>query len=739
MASGRHPALVPNDYLADLPVEDPSGDRFGRWPFAARIADTIAERSGSETLVIGVYGRWGSGKSTVLNFIKKRLETRDDVVYATFNPWLFASTEQLLNEFFSLIAETLTRHLKTPVEKLGDFLSRFGRAASGVSVAAGAGGLDPSALIQGVAGLLGSVDMADMRKRVNAVLRESKKRVVILIDDVDRLDVEETYLLFRLVKLVADFENTTYILAFDEQVVAAALSRRYPEQQRFGEGFVEKIVQMPLHLPPARLDLVHRVIFEGIDELLNREKLTLEIEDVVRFRSAFDDLGLDIATPRAATRYLNAIQFAVPMLKGEVDLVDLLLVEEIRVALPSLYQWVSRNKKLLTEPSLTLSGKSTEDVAALDDSVATLTSAQAVRGRKIVSELFPRAQAVWSPFHVGGVEEEALARAKRLSSSAYFDRYFAYAVPPDDVADAEIMRLVQLADSADPEVNTVLHALTSGDNAQVVITKIRQRRAQIRSEAAERLIVALAAVGPNLDFETRQVFALTSGEEASILIGEVLTLIPQLDQRSEIADAFARAAEPLQFPVETLKWMSGPTGDKSEPALDDAAMNRMRASVAERIVELNARQPLFLAFPEWAARFYLLASESPSRDALEAELRVQVNDVSTAAAFARAFMTRGKNIETGRMSLHAIDTGSYEALVSVLESPHLESLFSSVVDGATSEMASDDMTDADDVAVARNFMRVAEARRGDSEEQHGTTSETEEAAPQGGGDGSADG
>ena len=60
------------DYYADNSISDPKLDKFKRWSFAQRVAETIALRHDPTSIVIGIYGVWGEGKSTVLNFIEKR-------------------------------------------------------------------------------------------------------------------------------------------------------------------------------------------------------------------------------------------------------------------------------------------------------------------------------------------------------------------------------------------------------------------------------------------------------------------------------------------------------------------------------------------------------------------------------------------------------------------------------------------------------------------------------------------
>jgi predicted KAP-like P-loop ATPase len=100
-------------YLADAPITDPDADRFRRQPFGARSADTIAARLDPTSLVVGLYGRWGEGKTTVLNFIQQRAETHESVICVRFNPWLYQGETQLLFSFFETLASAIDRTLTT--------------------------------------------------------------------------------------------------------------------------------------------------------------------------------------------------------------------------------------------------------------------------------------------------------------------------------------------------------------------------------------------------------------------------------------------------------------------------------------------------------------------------------------------------------------------------------------------------------------------------------------------------
>jgi len=79
--------------LADVPLKTPEQDKLGFAPFAKRVASVIKRMDVKESVVFGIYGKWGSGKTTFLNFLTHYLNTDNSVIIVRFNPWWFSGKE----------------------------------------------------------------------------------------------------------------------------------------------------------------------------------------------------------------------------------------------------------------------------------------------------------------------------------------------------------------------------------------------------------------------------------------------------------------------------------------------------------------------------------------------------------------------------------------------------------------------------------------------------------------------
>jgi len=292
---------------ADRPSNDPKDDLFGHAPFAESLANSICRYPGNDGLVLALYGPWGSGKSTVLSYVRHFLEQRPETeqpVIVTFNPWWFSGQENLARAFLGQLQAVLPTKSEK-FKKLGDLLGDFAEGVGGL--------IDLSGMTGGAAGMIGKVigmvtkrkpkDVPALKSEISKILREAEKRILVVIDDIDRLTPEETRQLFTVIKALADFPNVVYLLAFDREVAAKAI-----EQQSGmpGERYLEKIIQVPFELPPVDRVALRAALFKRLDEVLGDTSDGLF--DQSYWTNAFHD-GIDplIQVPRDVVRFTNTL------------------------------------------------------------------------------------------------------------------------------------------------------------------------------------------------------------------------------------------------------------------------------------------------------------------------------------------------------------------------------------------------------------------------------------------------
>lgn len=355
------------EFSDDTPGTDPwSDDDFGYRPFAEHLAEVLLGLAAPRGYVLGLHGAWGSGKTTALNYVRHFVRTKNTdqetpLEIVDFQPWMASGQTDLIATFFRVLAD----RIKEPADKLKRVRTVVGKTAkmavdpltkAAITLAAAAhptetvainagGEIAKQAMNQTIDAWLGEPTLqaahADLARR----LRKSRRRFLVTIDDIDRLEPPEIRSIMQLVKSAGQLPNITYVLAYDRRVVWRALSER--DAKRDGEPtFIEKIVQHEVELPHA----TRRALLRKLDR---ETKFILDdIQGGLRWNQIIES-GLHrwIRHPRDVIRFSNALRFAWPPLKDEVDPADVLAMEGLRLFEPDVFDWIRSNRHVLADYS----------------------------------------------------------------------------------------------------------------------------------------------------------------------------------------------------------------------------------------------------------------------------------------------------------------------------------------------------------------------------------------------------
>jgi KAP family P-loop domain len=333
---------------ADNPIRKLTDDRIGRARAAEHFATSVLRLDASEGLVVGVLGPWGSGKTSFVNLARPIFES-GSVPVLDFNPWMFSGAEQLVQSFFSELSAQLK--LKPGLAEVGKGLEEYGDIFSNLTWLPVIGpwierGQDLAKLVGGVLQRK-KEGVAGQRAKVDKALRELQRPIVVVLDDIDRLNTSEIRDIFRLVRLTANFPNVIYVLAFDRKRVEDALS----EHGIPGRAYLEKILQIGFDLPA----IPEHVLSQQISDSLNAE---LEgLPNAGNFdQTLWPDVFMEVVRPlitnmRDVRRYATAVGGTVRALDGQIALVDILGLEAVRVFLPDVFLRMPTAVAALTTPS----------------------------------------------------------------------------------------------------------------------------------------------------------------------------------------------------------------------------------------------------------------------------------------------------------------------------------------------------------------------------------------------------
>ena len=548
----------------DLPKQNPwVHDRLNYAPFAARIAKVITSLTAPNGYVIGIHGQWGTGKSTVINFIlaylnKHNAEHEDDqVIHIDFRPWIVSGHQDLITAFFKILSERLgpkdnswVRFWRRTFRLVYGTTDNLVDAAATVALT-----VDPT-------GTAASFGANVAKKSVNALLSRfledpslqaayenlkeqlgrSEKRFLVTIDDIDRLEDENVRAIMQMVKSIGRLPRVVYILSYDRDIVWDALDQKV---NRTGPRFAEKIVQQEIELPKPSRNALLAILDEEIAFLTNDTPNNTRWHYLVR-----DGINRWIRSPRDVVRLSNAVKFSWPAIEEEIDPQDLLAMEGLRLFDQGAFAWIRDNRDFLfTEGRFIMSNDDVKTEAA-DGLRARIPADRMAQVLRILTVLFPQA-GKWFEGKDFYSDESFIETTRRrgVGSEAGYDTYFGLYPSSDAIPKAVVNDLMSNLDNAD-ECERIIRAYLDRNNSrgELMIAKLLDElRVQFREPRAatpqQGLLDALFRVGEEIISIDRDagMFELSPRSQLMFLIRNMLEQWGIEDAGNHLIEAFEKA------------------------------------------------------------------------------------------------------------------------------------------------------------------------------------------------------
>jgi predicted KAP-like P-loop ATPase len=423
-----------NNLSSDKPLTELSEDVLGYSFFAKSLADSLHQGSFDDGIVLSIYGEWGSGKSTALSFFESHLKELDqDISILHFNPWWFSGEEALLKSFFSQL-RSLFSNWKSRGKELA---KKLGIIADVLAKAPIAEAKAVDALIKK---LLGS-DLNSIKQEIESLLKAEKRKIIVIIDDIDRLTGDEIKQLFKLVKAVANFPHIAYVLAFDRNVVANSIEKALNVN---GNDYIEKIIQVPFELPAPDQNDLSKLFFDKINLIFK------DVPDEEHEHTYFGNLYHDgvkhfLTTPRDVVRLTNTLSITYPPVAGEVNYCDFIAIESIRVFEPEIYDFIRRNEQLFSgvlSESRSSQVESESNQKVLQEVFTKAKKIAPTEIKSFLERMFPKVESITGNMMYGYDHLSFWRKEKKICSPELFSTYFRFSLPINSISFNEINSVV---------------------------------------------------------------------------------------------------------------------------------------------------------------------------------------------------------------------------------------------------------------------------------------------------------
>jgi len=499
-------------FKTDQPIKSSKDDILGRASFAQALGEAILSYKETDSIVIGLFGAWGSGKTSIINMALEHIEliskdSSDDKkpIVVRFNPWNYSDQNQLITQFFRELSIALRQpDYASEAKKAGERLETYAKILEPLALIPMIGSFvkifsdtakSAGSAIESISNLKAN-DLSAIKAEINELLGEQNHKIIVVIDDIDRLNNTEIRQIFQLVKSLGDFKNTIYLLPFDKNVVINALKK---VQEGSGLEYLEKVVQIPFEVPLISKGQVEYLLERELQELVKGvpedrydQEYWLDI-----YHSGFRYFFQNI---RHVTRYLNTLRFSLELVKDEVNVVDFFAITAIQIFIPEVYYGIRDNKDLFVgsysyyeSPEV---GKE-QDKKRCDEIISRGKDLPPQVLKNFLKKLFPKLESIYGTTKYRNEELRSWRKDCRICSPDKFDIFFRLSLSQGEIPQREIEDILSLANNPNSFEYALLKLKKDGRILRVLkrLEEYVQSDSDIPKENIEPIITALMDVG----------------------------------------------------------------------------------------------------------------------------------------------------------------------------------------------------------------------------------------------------
>ena len=335
-------------------------DSFGRSHFAKVLVNEIIMLDNKQSAyTIGLNAKYGMGKTSFMIQMQNLLK-QHKTSYVCISPWSCTSDGQIVKDFFHSISGVIGRKMGLGINKL---LSIYKDLILDVQHAYKIKAFDDL--------LKNEKSIYEVYEEIKAKLSICKEKIVVFIDDVDRLQASELAMIIQLIRNTGNFPYVVFMLFYDKDYMVKALEQN--KSITDADEFLKKIINVELMFPAYDAEIYRSTITTRIDNLLRlivpnaHERETIVTSFIERMLPKSGILSIDYleyAFPnyRDLKRFISMFSLDLKMLlsanqdkvecwKNEIYVADLILIELLKYVRPDLYEMLRSRKDTLLEPS----------------------------------------------------------------------------------------------------------------------------------------------------------------------------------------------------------------------------------------------------------------------------------------------------------------------------------------------------------------------------------------------------
>ncbi|WP_412471777.1 P-loop NTPase fold protein [Halobacteriovorax sp. RT-1-4] len=533
------------------PIDNEEDDKLQRSEFASSIASSLKNWREKESLIVGIYGKWGDGKSSVKNLILKSLKESNDkkIKVINFAPWEWSEQKSLNNCFYKELSLSLRSDSDKKLKKIADLILNYQEYfySSSIQLKKVNNGFKKTMVLCGIGSMLvgyslpaniqkfaiifsftllalsqfteslssffefvasffrdkkDSISLEILKANISKKLLDADTSIIVFIDDIDRLSPQEIRSLFRLLKANADFPKMVYVTLFQKDIVENCLDEGAIYS---GDEYLKKIIQVGFDLPKPPESKIHNVLNLELNKLITVHSSEY---DSNRWGNVFID-GLDVyfKNLRDVNRFISILKFHLESAKNNMNFVDLVSLEILRQFDHKLYEYIYKNKKIFTSFQGNLFNHEEENGKIILEGFFAL-SKKATRDQleSFLDEVFPNTMHFYGKNN-NQTFPNSFAQ-QRICNADVFDRYFLQYLPNGELSKNDYDYILSLSHN---RKELYLYLMSFHDNGTLddFFTKFESFVTRIDPKNCREFIPAIIDIADKLDSGRTGMFTIS--------------------------------------------------------------------------------------------------------------------------------------------------------------------------------------------------------------------------------------
>lgn len=281
-----------------------------------QMTSTIINCNTEEKFVMSLKGNWGSGKTTILNNVKNRFKKENLIFIDDFEPWVYENEQVLLIAFFDTIMKNINCGFR--INEINKFTKVY------LKTIAANTGYSLNDLFEN------NMDIKRIKKIVNNYLEANDKKIVLVLDNLERCSSEHILFILKTIHNLYDFKRIIYILSYDE----IAMKKHFEKKLDIDYTYLEKIIQLEFTVPKLDENVLQNVMNKCVSNYIKHSKVSIdenERQKLIRI------IVNEIKDLRDFKRIINSTFNASFNNMQDLNSLDMLLIEII--ALKNIKLW----------------------------------------------------------------------------------------------------------------------------------------------------------------------------------------------------------------------------------------------------------------------------------------------------------------------------------------------------------------------------------------------------------------